>query len=180
MTFGSFCCLQLPLTFLFTFFWLDKHQLRDELQKETLQLASKFIFFRLTLNVSNIFTHVHIHAHNFSLHFHQIKSLILNDWPLCRGEFGERTTDNGTAESGEQIKLCSIFCQEANIKYWCKWYFRCCCFILQCRIIRTTELAAAQEKQHELERQKEETLKSYSLSSLLCRLQGNTLDKTTN
>ncbi|KAL6998163.1 hypothetical protein U1Q18_008290 [Sarracenia purpurea var. burkii] len=41
----------------------------------------------------------------------------------------------------------------------------------QCRIIRTTELAAAQEKLHELERQKEETLKFYSPASLLHRLQ---------
>jgi len=41
----------------------------------------------------------------------------------------------------------------------------------QCRIIRTTELAAAQEKLHELERQKEEILKFYSPASLLRRLQ---------
>lgn len=41
----------------------------------------------------------------------------------------------------------------------------------QCRIIRTTELASAQEKLHELERKKDETLKYYSLSSLLHRLQ---------
>ncbi|KAI3474620.1 hypothetical protein Pfo_029790 [Paulownia fortunei] len=41
----------------------------------------------------------------------------------------------------------------------------------QCRIIRTTELATAQEKLHELERKKEETLKYYSPSSLLHRLQ---------
>lgn len=41
----------------------------------------------------------------------------------------------------------------------------------QCRIIRTTELAAAQEKLSELERQKEETLKFYSPASLLQRLQ---------
>ncbi|XP_052176495.1 vacuolar protein-sorting-associated protein 37 homolog 1 [Diospyros lotus] len=41
----------------------------------------------------------------------------------------------------------------------------------QCRIIRTTELAAAQEKLNELERQKEETLKFYSPTSLLHRLQ---------
>ncbi|KAH6806051.1 Modifier of rudimentary protein [Perilla frutescens var. hirtella] len=41
----------------------------------------------------------------------------------------------------------------------------------QCRIIRTTELAAAQEKLHDLERKKEETLKYYSPSSLLHRLQ---------
>ncbi|CAL5350876.1 unnamed protein product [Camellia sinensis] len=41
----------------------------------------------------------------------------------------------------------------------------------QCRIIRTTELAAAQEKLNELERQKEETLKFYSPKSLLNRLQ---------
>ncbi|KAK6943913.1 Modifier of rudimentary, Modr, partial [Dillenia turbinata] len=41
----------------------------------------------------------------------------------------------------------------------------------QCRIIRTTELASAQEKLNELERQKEETLKFYSPSSLLQRLQ---------
>ncbi|XP_028095000.1 vacuolar protein-sorting-associated protein 37 homolog 1-like [Camellia sinensis] len=41
----------------------------------------------------------------------------------------------------------------------------------QCKIIRTTELAAAQEKLNELERQKEETLKFYSPKSLLNRLQ---------
>uniref|UniRef100_A0A5B6ZR57 VPS37 C-terminal domain-containing protein n=1 Tax=Davidia involucrata TaxID=16924 RepID=A0A5B6ZR57_DAVIN len=41
----------------------------------------------------------------------------------------------------------------------------------QCRIIRTTELAAAQEKLNELERQKAETLKFYSPASLLHRLQ---------
>ncbi|XP_047952567.1 vacuolar protein-sorting-associated protein 37 homolog 1-like isoform X2 [Salvia hispanica] len=41
----------------------------------------------------------------------------------------------------------------------------------QCRIIRTTELAAAQEKFHELERKKDENLKYYSPSSLIHRLQ---------
>lgn len=41
----------------------------------------------------------------------------------------------------------------------------------QCRIIRTTELAAAQEKLNELERQKDESLKFYSTTSLLHRLQ---------
>ncbi|MCE3216140.1 hypothetical protein HAX54_005065 [Datura stramonium] len=41
----------------------------------------------------------------------------------------------------------------------------------QCRIIRTTELAAAQEKMHELERRKEELLKLYSPVSLLHQLQ---------
>ncbi|XP_057785688.1 vacuolar protein-sorting-associated protein 37 homolog 1-like [Salvia miltiorrhiza] len=41
----------------------------------------------------------------------------------------------------------------------------------QCRIIRTTELAAAQEKLHELERKKEDALKFYSPSSLVHRLQ---------
>ncbi|KAL6507869.1 hypothetical protein OROGR_024064 [Orobanche gracilis] len=39
------------------------------------------------------------------------------------------------------------------------------------RIIRTTELATAQENLHELERKKEETLKYYSPSSLLHRLE---------
>ncbi|OVA19469.1 Modifier of rudimentary [Macleaya cordata] len=47
----------------------------------------------------------------------------------------------------------------------------------QCRIIRTTELAAAQEKLNELERQKEETLKFYSPSTLLQKLQ-DTMNKT--
>lgn len=42
----------------------------------------------------------------------------------------------------------------------------------QCRIIRTTELAAAQEKLNELERQKEETLKLCSPASLFQRLHG--------
>ncbi|KAL5545996.1 hypothetical protein UlMin_005683 [Ulmus minor] len=42
----------------------------------------------------------------------------------------------------------------------------------QCRIIRTTELAAAQEKLNDLERQKEETLKLCSPSSLVQRLHG--------
>lgn len=41
----------------------------------------------------------------------------------------------------------------------------------QCRIIRTTELAVAQEKLHELERRKEELLKLYSPLSLLHHLQ---------
>ncbi|KAM3287912.1 hypothetical protein P3S67_021342 [Capsicum chacoense] len=41
----------------------------------------------------------------------------------------------------------------------------------QCRIICTTELAAAQEKMHELERRKEELLKLYSPVSLLHQLQ---------
>ncbi|KAJ9184374.1 hypothetical protein P3X46_004105 [Hevea brasiliensis] len=41
----------------------------------------------------------------------------------------------------------------------------------QCRIIRTTELAAAHEKLNELDKQKEEILRSCSLVSLLQRLQ---------
>ncbi|PKI57644.1 vacuolar protein-sorting-associated protein 37 homolog 1-like [Punica granatum] len=41
----------------------------------------------------------------------------------------------------------------------------------QCRIIRTTELAAAQEKLNELEKRKEETMKSLSPSSFLQKLQ---------
>ncbi|KAK6290194.1 hypothetical protein POUND7_001735 [Theobroma cacao] len=41
----------------------------------------------------------------------------------------------------------------------------------QCRIIRTTELATAQEKLNELERQKEEILKYYSPASFIHRLQ---------
>ncbi|XP_060176970.1 vacuolar protein-sorting-associated protein 37 homolog 1-like [Lycium barbarum] len=41
----------------------------------------------------------------------------------------------------------------------------------QCTIIRTTELAAAQENLHELQRRKEELLKFYSPVSLLHRLQ---------
>lgn len=44
---------------------------------------------------------------------------------------------------------------------------------VQCIIIRTTELAAAQEKLRELERKKEEILKFYSPASLLRQLQGN-------
>ncbi|KAJ1377320.1 Modifier of rudimentary, Modr [Sesbania bispinosa] len=41
----------------------------------------------------------------------------------------------------------------------------------QCRIIQTTELAAAQEKLNELEKQKEEVSKLYSAASLLQRIQ---------
>ncbi|CAM8933693.1 unnamed protein product [Rhodiola kirilowii] len=41
----------------------------------------------------------------------------------------------------------------------------------QCMIIRTSELAAAQEKMNELERQKEDTLKIYSPASLVQKLQ---------
>ncbi|KAK2649906.1 hypothetical protein Ddye_017395 [Dipteronia dyeriana] len=41
----------------------------------------------------------------------------------------------------------------------------------QCKIIRTTELAAAQEKLNDLNRQKEELLKFYSPGSLLQKLQ---------
>jgi len=42
----------------------------------------------------------------------------------------------------------------------------------QCRIIRTTELAAAKEKLNELEKQKEDMLKLNSPASLLQRIQG--------
>lgn len=41
----------------------------------------------------------------------------------------------------------------------------------QCRVIRTSELAAAQERLNELQRQKEELLKRYSPASLLQNLQ---------
>jgi len=44
--------------------------------------------------------------------------------------------------------------------------------LLQCRIIRTTELAAAQEKLNDSERQKQDIEKSYSPASLLHKLQG--------
>lgn len=47
----------------------------------------------------------------------------------------------------------------------------------QCRIIRTTELAAAQEKLNDLERQKQDILKCYSPASLLHRLQ-DAMNKT--
>ncbi|KAM7261655.1 hypothetical protein ACFE04_020732 [Oxalis oulophora] len=43
---------------------------------------------------------------------------------------------------------------------------------IKCRIIRTTELATAQEKLHELENQKEEILKFYSPGSIQHRLEG--------
>ncbi|XP_058105357.1 vacuolar protein-sorting-associated protein 37 homolog 1-like [Magnolia sinica] len=47
----------------------------------------------------------------------------------------------------------------------------------QCRIIRTTELAAAQEKLNELERQKEENLRFFSPPMLLQRMQ-DAMNKT--
>ncbi|KAK8712016.1 hypothetical protein V6N13_147268 [Hibiscus sabdariffa] len=47
----------------------------------------------------------------------------------------------------------------------------------QCRIIRTTELAVAQEKLNELARQKDETLKFYSPASFMHRLQ-DAMNKT--
>lgn len=53
----------------------------------------------------------------------------------------------------------------------------CLFLMLQSRIIRTTELAAAQEKLHELEKQKEELLKFYSPASLLQKLQGDNANK---
>lgn len=43
---------------------------------------------------------------------------------------------------------------------------------LQCRIIRTTELAAAREKLNELERRKDEILKKYAPASLVGQLHG--------
>lgn len=46
--------------------------------------------------------------------------------------------------------------------------------VKQCRIIRTTELATANEKLNELEKQKEEMLKMNSPASLLQRIQGMT------
>lgn len=51
------------------------------------------------------------------------------------------------------------------------------CGDLQSRIIRTTELAAAQEKLQELEKQKEELLKFYCPGSLLQRLKGDNANK---
>ncbi|XP_061352413.1 vacuolar protein-sorting-associated protein 37 homolog 1 [Gastrolobium bilobum] len=53
----------------------------------------------------------------------------------------------------------------------------------QCRIIRTTELAAAKEKLNELEKQKEEILKLNSPASLLQRIQesmNNTEEESEN
>ncbi|KAG8374189.1 hypothetical protein BUALT_Bualt11G0105200 [Buddleja alternifolia] len=47
----------------------------------------------------------------------------------------------------------------------------------QCRIIRTSELASAQEKLHELERKSEDSLNYYFPSLLLNRLQ-EAMDKT--
>lgn len=47
---------------------------------------------------------------------------------------------------------------------------------LQCRIIRTTELATAQDKLQDLERMKDDTLKYHSPSSLLHRLQGTVMN----
>lgn len=49
----------------------------------------------------------------------------------------------------------------------------------QCRIIRTTELAAAQEKSRELEKQKDEILRFYSPLSMLRNLQGEQTRKPT-
>ena len=49
----------------------------------------------------------------------------------------------------------------------------------QCRIIRTTELAAAQEKLKELEKQKDEILRFYSPLSMLQNLQGEQTGKKT-
>ena len=43
--------------------------------------------------------------------------------------------------------------------------------IVQCTIIRTTELAAAQDRLAELERQKDEIMRSYSPAALLDKLQ---------
>lgn len=60
----------------------------------------------------------------------------------------------------------------ANSLIDCKTLLSCFFLWSQCRIIRTTELAAAQERLNELERKKEETLKLCSPSSLLQRLQG--------
>lgn len=54
-----------------------------------------------------------------------------------------------------------------------------CCLNIQCTIIRTTELAAVQEKLTELEKQKEELLRSYSPSALLQKLHGNSWEQIT-
>jgi ESCRT-I complex subunit VPS37 len=43
--------------------------------------------------------------------------------------------------------------------------------IVQCTIIRTTELAAAQDRLADLERQRDEVMKSYSPAALLDKLQ---------
>ncbi|RWV98525.1 hypothetical protein BHE74_00039065 [Ensete ventricosum] len=74
---------------------------------------------------------------------------------LYRGELGKGTSNFGTQKPGAP---CLLFFVDT-----------------QCTIIRTTELAAAQEKLAELERLKEETLSRCSPSALLEMLHGNHL-----
>lgn len=47
---------------------------------------------------------------------------------------------------------------------------------MQCTIIRTTELAAAQDRLADLERQRDEVMKSYSPAALLDKLQSKSLN----
>ncbi|RWW60173.1 hypothetical protein BHE74_00032847 [Ensete ventricosum] len=76
---------------------------------------------------------------------------------FCRGEFGE-----GTSNLGAKKPVFNTFLVHHGLLG----------LNSQCTIIRTTELAAAQEKLAELERQKEETLKTYSPSLILEKLHG--------
>ncbi|RZR75252.1 hypothetical protein BHM03_00052669, partial [Ensete ventricosum] len=78
---------------------------------------------------------------------------------FCRGEFGE-----GTSNLGAKKPVFNTFLVHHGLLG----------LNSQCTIIRTTELAAAQEKLAELERQKEETLKTYSPSLILEKLHGKT------
>ena len=89
---------------------------------------------------------------------------------LTRRELGEGTTDSGTEKSGKDL---NPFFTKLKIGMLLVRHFLSVFSWPQCRIIRTTELAAAQEKLNELERQKEEILKFYSPACLLHRLQGN-------
>ncbi|KAB1211453.1 hypothetical protein CJ030_MR6G021357 [Morella rubra] len=85
-----------------------------------------------------------------------------------RGELGEGTANYGAEKLGEFIgsSLLTLLRQVNGFEELPPLDF-----MLQCKIIRTTELAAAQEKLNELERQKEDSLKFYSPASLLCRFQ---------
>jgi ESCRT-I complex subunit VPS37 len=48
---------------------------------------------------------------------------------------------------------------------------------VQCTIIRTTELAAAQDQLTDLERQKDDIMRSYSPAALLDKLQSKYLEE---
>jgi hypothetical protein len=69
------------------------------------------------------------------------------------------------------VKLSTDFVIMFSALHFFADIFICIYNFLQCTIIRTTQLAAAQDRLTDLERQKDDIMRSYSPAALLDKLQ---------